>query len=497
MSKPVTDESGRLTKNALGAPGIVFLVLAAVAPLTAVIVIAPLGIALGNGGGMPGSFLFAAVVLLLFAVGYARMSRHVVNAGAFYAYVTRAMGRAAGLVTAFIALVGYNSFVTGAVVVSGVFTGAVAANVLHLDLPWQAFSAASVVLVLLLGRRGVGVSAKVLGVSLILEILILVMLDISILFTEGFDLSAFKPSIVLGAGAGLGLLFAFNSFLGFEATAIFAEEARDPHRTIPRATYAAIAIIGLFYTLTTLAVVSALGVARAESAAQDDTAGLLFAVAHKHLGGLLTDVMQLLLVVSLFAALLALHNSATRYLFAMGRARVLPPVLGRTHATMGSPHVASSVQMGLSAVVVTVFALTGADPILVTVPALTGFGTLGIIALQAAAAVAVVVFFRRRRDRRYLSTLVAPGLGAAGLIVAFVMAVVNFSTIAGSNSPIIAQLPWLLLATVIAGVAVAQHLRRRKPDVYDALGADFVGEDHAAHADRARVTAAAPAGDAP
>lgn len=279
-----------------------FLVLAAVTPLTAMIVIAPLGMALGNGGGMPGAFLFTAVVLLLFAVGYAQMSRHVVNAGAFYAYVTRAMGRAAGPVTAFIALVGYNSFVTGAVVVSGFFTGAVLGDVLHLDLPWQVWSAASVVMVMILWRRGVDVSAKVLGVALILETLILVVLDVSILVTEGFDLAAFDPGIVFGAGAGLGFLFAFNAFLGFEATAIYSEEARDPHRTIRRATYTALVIIGLFYALTTLAVVSSLGVAKAGSAAREDTAGLLFAVGHKHLGGFLTDLMQLLLVVSLFAA---------------------------------------------------------------------------------------------------------------------------------------------------------------------------------------------------
>ncbi|MGH3518568.1 MAG: APC family permease [Haloechinothrix sp.] len=485
MSTPSATTQGRLTKNALGAPGIVFLVLAAVAPLTAMIVIAPLGIALGNGGGMPGSFLFAAIVLLLFAVGYARMSRHVVNAGAFYAYVTRAMGRTAGLVTAFVALVGYNSFVTGAVVVSGVFTGAVVGDVLHVDLPWQLWSAASVLAVLILGRRGVGVSAKVLGVSLILETLILVVLDVSILFTEGFDLTAFDPGIVLGAGAGLGFLFAFNAFLGFEATAIFAEEAREPHRTIPRATYAAIAIIGLFYTITTLAVVSSLGVAKSGAAAQADTAGLLFAVSHQHLGGFLTDVMQMLLVVSLFAALLALHNSATRYIFAMGRARVLPEVLGRTHHRMGSPHVASAVQMGLSATLVAAFVAVGADPILVTVPTMTGFGTLGIIALQAAAAVAVVVFFRKRRDRRYLSTLVAPALGGAGLIVAFVMAVANFSTIAGSDSPVITRLPWLLLATVIAAVAVAGYLRRRRPEIYDKLGSDFVTGDERPNLDQA------------
>lgn len=477
MNEPQNESSGELTRNALSAPGIVFLVLAAVAPLTAMIVIAPLGIALGNGGGMPGAFLLSALVLLLFAVGYAQMSRHVVNAGAFYAYVTHAMGRTAGLVTAFVALVGYNCFVTGAVVVSGYFTGSVFSTVVGLDLPWQVWSLVSVVLVLLLGRRGVDVSAKLLAVALVLESSILVVLDVSIFVTEGVDLSAFAPSTVFGPGAGLAFLFAFNAFLGFEATAIFSEEARDPHRTIPRATYAAVTIIGIFYTITTLAIVSSLGVARAGAAAQEDTAGLIFAVSQKHLGGVLTDVMQLLLVVSLFAALLALHNSAARYLFAMGRARVLPAALGHTHPTKHSPHIASATQIGLSTLIVIAFVLGGSDPILVIIPTMTGFGTLAIIALQAAAAIAVLVFFRKRRDPRYVSTLIAPGLGAVGLIAIFVMAVVNFPTIAGSDATIIPYLPWLLVVTAVAGVAMAVYLPQRRPDVYRNLGKDFADLD--------------------
>jgi amino acid transporter len=73
--------STALQRGALGVAGIVFLVLAAVAPLTGIVVVASLAIALGNGGGTPASFLIIAVILLLFAVGYAQMSKQLVNAG--------------------------------------------------------------------------------------------------------------------------------------------------------------------------------------------------------------------------------------------------------------------------------------------------------------------------------------------------------------------------------------------------------------------------------
>jgi amino acid transporter len=468
---------GRLRRNALGAPSIVFLVMAAVAPLTATIVVVPLAIALGNGGGAPGAFVFVAVVLLLFAIGYMQMSRHVVNAGAFYAYVTRAMGRLPGLVTGFIALLGYNTFVVGAIATTGFFTNLVIDDLFGVDLPWQAWAAVGVAFVLTLGRRDVHLNARLLGGALVLETTIVLALDVSILVQDGFDLSALDPGTVNSGSLGLALLFAFTCFLGFEATAIFGEEARDPHRTVPRATWAAITVIGVFYALTALALVSAAGVSEAGAAAGEDPGVFVFAIAGEYLGSFVTDVLQLLLIVSMFAALLAFHNSASRYIFAIGRARVLPGALARSHERSRAPHVASVVQIGTAAAVVAVFAIAGADPILVIVPSMIGFGTLCIIALQFLASVSVVVFFRRRRDPRLGSTLVAPALGAIGLGYALFMAIDNFGTIAGSDSPVITKLPWLLLATILLGIAVGLWLRANRPAVYDDLGRDFLGEE--------------------
>jgi amino acid transporter len=85
-----------LRKNALGVGAVVFLVLAAVAPLTGMVVVAALAIAFGNGGGTPFSFLAVAAILLLFAIGYGQMSSELVNAGGFYAFVVKGLGRRPG-----------------------------------------------------------------------------------------------------------------------------------------------------------------------------------------------------------------------------------------------------------------------------------------------------------------------------------------------------------------------------------------------------------------
>jgi amino acid transporter len=466
--------AGRLTRDALGVPGIVFLVLAAVAPLTATVVVVPIGIAVGNGG-IPGAFVLAVVVLLLFSVGYTQMSRHVVNAGAFYAYVTKALGPRAGVATAYLAVLGYNCFMVGATATTGFFFDLVLDDLFAINLGWQTWSAVALLGILVLGRRGVDVSARILGVALVLEVSILLIMDVSVLVQNGWDLGAFDPDLVLGSGVGLALLFVFTCFLGFEAAALFGEEARDPFRTIPRAIYAALLIMGAFYIVTSLSAVSAFGADEVQATITDPQGGgpgaMIFIVADEYLGSLLTDVLQLLLLVSLFAAYLALHNMATRYLYALGRVRLLPQALGRT-ATNGAPVVASAAQVAFNLIAVGIFALAGADPLLDIVASMTGFGTLAIVGLQLAAAVSIVVFFRRRNDPRLWSTAIAPTLAAAGLTAVFVLAIANFGTLAGSESDVIALLPWLIPIVLLIGLTVAHWLSTNRPERYAALGTE-------------------------
>lgn len=473
--------STRLSSNALGVGGIVFLVLAAVAPLTGIIVIATLGIALGNGGGMPGAFVIATVILLLFAVGYAQMAKKLVSAGGFYAFVVKGLGRPMGVVAGFIAMLGYNCFVAGAIGTSGFFTATVAKELTGVDLPWFVWSLVSVALVFLLTRRGIDFSAKVLGVCLVLEVSILLLLDFRILFSHGFSAEALMPQTVLSGSVGLALLFAANCFVGFEATGLFSEEARDPRRTIPRATYIAILFIGIFAAFTTWAIVSALGVARSQDTAVEHLAAgdLVFMLSGQYLGDTLTKVMMVLLLVSLFAALLALHNSAARYIYAYGRVGILPPFLGRTRSSNGAPQNASAAQLAFGTAVAFSYYLAGLDPITALTASMTGFGTLGILALQMLAAVAVVVHFRRSRDRRIWKTLAAPGAGALGLAVIVLLAILNFGTLAGSDSPVVGMLPWLLAVAAAAGLATAYWLKSRRPHVYAELLRDMERYDTA------------------
>lgn len=481
MSPPITiTPQNALSKNSLGVFGVAFLVLAAVAPLTGIVVIAAIGIAIGNGGGMVASFLAVTVVLLLFGTGYARMSAELVSAGGFYAFVLRGLGRPAALGTGLVAMIGYNFFVAGAVGTIGFFAQTVIAQLTGVDLHWYLWAIISVIAAFAFSRKGIGFSAKVLGISLVCEVLILVIFDFAVLFTHGFDMAAFNPQIIFSGAAGIGFLFAGNAFVGVEATGLFSEEARDPKRTIPRATFVAIGFIGAFAAFTTWAIISATGVPEAQETALGhlEAGDLVFSLSNTYLGAPLTTVMMVLLLVSLFAALMALHNSATRYIFSLSRAGLLPRSLSRTRPN-GVPERASIVQFVFAAAVAGIFAVVGLDPITSLVPSMTGFGTLGIITLQLLAALAIVVHFRRTRDPRYFSTLIAPGLGLVGLAVIVVLAIINFPVLAGSDAPLIGALPLLLLAALAGGLVWALHLRRKRPEVYEGLNDDLERFDEA------------------
>ncbi len=466
-----------LAKNKLGVGSIVFLVLAAVAPVTVLIVVLPLAIALGNGGGVPISILLVALALLLFAVGYAQITKELTNASGFYAIAVKGLGRTAGLITGIIATIGYNAFVAGALGTIGFFAGMVVAPELFgVELDWFVTALVIMVVVFLLARSGIQVSAIALGVALVLEIILVFTFALSVLFKTGFDLSIFQPEVIMGGSLWIGLLLASTAFIGFEATSLFGEEAKEPRKTIPRATYTAIIVIGLMHAFAAWAMVSALGVKDAQQAGLDhlENGDLTLMIIGDYLGPFGVTAALILVVVSLFAAQLAFHNSAARYLFSLGRARVLPHWLAKT-STKGAPERAMLVNALFAILISAIFRFAFGDvpPILTIVPVGIGFATLAIIIVQAIAALSVVAYFRKKGDNRWWSTFIAPGIGFLALATFSVMALANFPTIAGSEEPYVVVLPWILVAAVIGGILYGIYLKAKRPAVYAGLSDDL------------------------
>lgn len=450
---------------------IVFLVIAAAAPMAAMIGNIPLALLRGNGIGLPTAFLVASVVLICFAVGYATMSKRVLNSGAFYTYVARGLGKPTGIATAYVAFIGYAALAMGLAASFGYFTDLVMQTE-GVDLPWGLYSAVAIGVVAILGYRSADLAAKVLGVLMVLEFAVLIFLDFGIIgesTSAAFPTEVFQSSFVFSGSVGIALMFAFCSFVGFESAALYGEEAKDPERSIPRALYISLGAIATFYILTTWIIIGGAGGTDAPKLAEAQLGNLVFALAQQYGGQTLYDLTAVLLCTSLLASYVALHNAASRYLFALGRESVAPKQVGVYHPRHLSPHVASVVITGATVVVVSLMGLLGADPYTVIASSLVGLGTLGIIVVQAVTALSVLTFFWRRNDRSVFRSVVAPLIGFVGLGSAFVLASINYDTLTGSSNSWVNTVPLLLLVAAVVGAVVTLRLRNRKPAAYASL----------------------------
>ncbi len=447
----VQTEGSALRRGRLGVIHIVFYVIAAASPLVGMTGALPVAIVLGDGAAVPGAYLAVGVVLLFFSVGYAAMSQRVTNSGAFFAYVGRGLGIGPGVGSAYASLVAYLAI---QLAIFGFFGAVMAAQMTSsfgLDLSWWIWTLLAWLLVLALSAFSVDVGAKVLGVLMLLELGSLVLIAVAVFAQgggpDGIDVGAsFAPGNILAGGltgsAGIALAFAFASFIGFEATAIYGEESKDPKRTVPVATYLAVTIITVLFAVTAFAVVSALGASHVvdetvkrssvDGVPLANSAEVIFSVAREYVGAWLADVMSWLVLSSLFAGMLAFQNSAARYFYSMGRAGVLPNRLDHVNKA-GAPLLGSIVTSVITGVVIVLFAVTGKDPVLNLFFWFSGLAVVAIVLVEFLVCLAVIAFFRRHpADATRWQRLVAPALAAFGLVVGEYLLMSRFGLLAGT-----------------------------------------------------------------
>ncbi|WP_321890102.1 MULTISPECIES: APC family permease [Paraburkholderia] len=446
--------AGKLKASSLGIADIVFFVVAAAAPLGATLGAGPAVFSMG-GNAAPGLYLIASFILLLFAVGFAAMSRYVVSAGGFAELIGRGLGKRAGNAAAGIALLAYVCMLIGIYAQFAAFGADTIKSFTGLALDWRLLAFVAVAMTGVFGYMDINLSAKVLGVLMILEVLILVLFDGAVLVKTGGHVNAlqvFSVSTFKSSGMGTALMFAFSCFVGFESTTIYGEEARNPQRTIPWATYIAIGLIGVFYTLTMWCLALAYAGQDVQHEASANPITFVFTANTRFVGEWSTQAMQVLVITSLFAVLLSFHNALCRYFFALARARFLPASLSKIHEHHGSPHVASVTLTVSCAVVLAAFMFAKADPVQVIYMWMVALGTLGVLVLQTLGAAGVVAYFARAGRRELWQGFIAPILGGAGLLGVVIIAVTNFDALSGATDGLSTRLPWLVLIAALAGI---------------------------------------------
>lgn len=471
-TSPRQEQSTALRAGSIGVLGILFFVLSAQAPLTGIVGAAPLAAALGNGAGAPGAYLVVGIVIVIFAVGFVAMSRKVQANGAFYAYITAAFGRRTGTGAAWLALLAYSTVQAAMYGLYGAaFSGLLASA--GVTVPWWLLAVATMAGVQVLGSKNIELGARVLAFLVGLEVAILLLFGFTVLLKgggpEGLNMAAsFSPEAIATGAPGVAIMFAVASMFGFESTAIYSGEAKDPHRTVARATYLSVGIIAVFFAFITWMLVSFYGPSHVIDAAgaaleSGDATSFVIGPLVELFGPWAGVTAGILLVTSLLAGVIAFHNGINRYLHSLALRGSLPAVLARTNKH-SAPASAAWAQTAVAVLLVAPFAVLGMDPVLTLFSWFSGLAVAALLVLYMLCSLAVVAFFRRERVPGQLwQTLIAPAV--ASLLLAWVLYLVvsNFTALIGGSAETAAGLlvavPVMFLSGVLAEMAVEKRGR--------------------------------------
>ncbi|MEA2779054.1 MAG: hypothetical protein QOK29_598 [Rhodospirillaceae bacterium] len=481
-----------LHSKAVGLMGVLFLTVTGAAPISAMLFNVPVAVGYGNGIGAPAAFLVATIILLIFSVGYAAMASKVTAVGGFYSFISHGLGREAGMAFGFGSVVAYSVFEASLCGGFAYFANLDLKQWLGIDVPWPFLALFMVVAISVLTYFDVKLSSAILGVALIGEVAILTVFAVGVFAHAGTDAHVQAAAInpinafigfpaheKLAAGAaGIGLFFAFWSWVGFEMAPNYAEESRDPKRIVPLSLYISVLSLGIFYTLVSWAAVS--GYASTDDAvsqAQTNSAAFFFDPATRLIGPWVTTLMSILILTGAFACGMAFHNTAARYLYSLGRERVLPSALGRTHPVHRTPHIASFTQSVIAAIIVLLFAIFGGtnDPNTQAYLELYGLmalvGTILIVAAQAVVSLAIISYFRTHHpeDHHWWRTLVAPLIAFVAQVVVLYLCIANMDFL-GGGFQLADWIVWIDLAVLAVGILGALYFKYMDPKKYEQIG---------------------------
>lgn len=480
--------------KAVGLMGVLFLTVTGAAPMSAMLGNVPFGAGFGNGIYMPAAFLLATIVLTIFSIGFAAMAQKVSSVGGFYSYISLGLGRDMGMAAGMASFVSYSVFEASLCGLFAYFGNAWVQSHFGINVPWIWLAVFMIALIAVLSYRDVKLSAMVLGVALILEVVILAIFDAGALLssTSNFNPEALNVlnvntpvaaqtvgDVEIAAGAAaVGIFMAFWSWVGFEMAPNYAEESRDPKHIIPRSLYYSVIGLGLFYIFTSWCAISSYPTEGDMLAkAVKDSGNFFLTPIGQNVGSWAEELMSLLILTSSFACGMAFHNTAARYAYSLGREGVFLRILGKTHPTFKSPHIASTAQSLLALIWVGLFAyfLGTDDPTAQAYVAiytmLAILGTMLLLILQAFVSIAIIIYFRQNHPDEVgiIPGLIAPVIAFVAQVYLVYLLVTNLATFGGSGS-FGSNIPYIALAIIVWGFVWGVILRVAAPQVHARIG---------------------------
>ena len=467
-----------LASNRFGAPGVLTFGLAAATPFPTAVTALPAAYALGLPA-VPLAFAILGLVLAIFSVGYVAMARRSPHAAALSAFIARGLGRPAGVGSAWIALLSYNAVQISLYGLVGAAAEPMLRSWFGIDAPWWTVALACWLVVAVCGLARVEVVSGFLALLVIAEVAVLTGFAAADMFhpaPAGITTGPLDVTGLTGADRpvlGLLLVTAALAFVGFETIATYGEEARRPRRALSRAAYGVVAVTTVLLVLAAWTASIAAGSEHVTPAAVARGPELIFDLAAARLAPWGVTLGRVLLFTGLVAGLIALHHTIARYLFALGRERLLPAWLGRTSPRTLAPQAASLTQSVIAAVVLSLCGYFRLGPETGLFHRLGVGGALGILVLLLGASLAALLFLNRHPDgENLLHRFVAPAVATVSLGTLAFLAYRNLPALLGvaPHDALVRTVPAVFGAELVLGMLYAIVLRGARPVIYAGIG---------------------------
>jgi amino acid transporter len=384
-------------------------------------------------------YLAATIAMAFTAWSYAQMSTVVPHAGSVFAYVTEGVGRRAGFLAGWLAMLDYLLIPSVAYLFSGI-----ALHALMPAIPAWAFTVVAFAITTVLNLAGVGVAARAGTIVVVAELVVLAVFVACALvmlaahgparpWTAPFVGTATVDSSMIAGAVSVAVL----SFLGFDAIASFAEETAGDPRQIGSAILFCVAAAGLFFVGQSYLACVLSGVDPTDLAARPAAQGTAFYdLTRIAIAPWMATLLAVTKAIGPAFAAMSGQAAAARLLFGMARDGRLPEALAAVDPRRGVPRVSLLTAATLT-LVVSVWAARRDDGLDVLV-SIVDVGALAAFTLLHASVIGYFVV--RRTGTSQLAHRVVPVLGAA----------VTIWVLAAASAPAkIAGLAWLAAGFIV------------------------------------------------
>jgi len=427
----------------------------------------------GAGVGAPLTILLAMLVVLFLSNTLAEFSRYRPSTGSFVTFIGMSFGPVAGAAASIFVTVGYCIVTASVVAISGGWAHSTWLLFVGGDVPWELLSVVATMIVGILVARGIGVSTTWAAIFFYFELLLLLAGAVIMLWVNRTAISwaPLSPASLSGgvAGVGAGFPLAIYLFIGWENSAMLAEETIDPRRNVPRALVTGTLVIGVLYVLLAYST----EIAFHDNAAAIGKSAIPFVDAFKVSAAGLLLLAYLAGLTSIFSSLIGAANSQARILFSCGREGLLPRFFGKIHPRHRTPHVATWTFVVCSLAIVLIFGYRyKIDPVTLFGEAGT-LGAIPIILIYLLTNLALPVYMLRHHRAEFspIRHLVIPLLGS-GLMLFPLYGLVE----PGQPYPFNLY-PYWALGLLILSVAYGVVLSGAAPDLVQRLGSYVADEE--------------------